>query len=157
MNYNRNVSQKAPHSRPGRLAVVDGRTAEAKYMAQVRAALLRYVGGKATSMQSLLIEQCVVLSLRIHLMDIAFVRTWEMSETDRQDYLACLGMLDRLRVRLTESPSVEEAPLPENFDAELAAAARAAAMPVVSDDAWEIRSKARRLAYGAGAVGTSVE
>jgi hypothetical protein len=85
-----------PHSRPGKLGVVDGRRAEAKFMMKVRTDLMRHVGVDPTAMQRLIVEQCVALSLRIHLMDREFFKQGGMTG----DYVTLVDARSRLLQQL---------------------------------------------------------
>ncbi len=69
-----------PHSRPDKLQIVDGRLAEGRLMARVRAELTQHLGGKPTAPQRILIDRAAALSLRLHLMDRESARSGEMSE-----------------------------------------------------------------------------
>jgi hypothetical protein len=84
-----------PHSRPDKLQIVDGRLAEAKLMARVRAELTQHLGGSPSATQSILIDRAAALSLRIHLMDRECARTGEMSERNGRQYLAWNNSLTR--------------------------------------------------------------
>ena len=111
---------------------------------------MHHVGANPSVMQRILIEQCVVLSLRIHLMDRKFLSQGGVTEPD---YLACVNALARLLRQLgidTSTPQEPDtgAPRPEQFDAELAAAAQSVVATRDDPDALAIRAKASRLAYG---------
>jgi len=144
------MPQLGPHSRPGKLSVVDGRRSEARFMANVRSALLGQIHENPSTMQLMLIEQCVVLSLRIHLMDLQFLKQWETTDPNQQDYLAWINALDRLHGRLGLGGPVEPDPgasLPEHYDAELVAAAHSVMEGADDRSALDIRAEAARLAY----------
>jgi hypothetical protein len=79
-----------PHSRPHRLALVDGRTAEARLMAEHRRELTEHCGGKPSVTQRALIERTVLLHLRLHLMDRETIRTPGMAERNGREYI-CLN------------------------------------------------------------------
>jgi hypothetical protein len=85
-----------PHSRPDKLQIVDGRLAEAKLMARVRAGLTQHLGGKPTAPQRILIDRAAALSLRLHLMDRESARSGEMSERNGRQYLAWSNSLTRV-------------------------------------------------------------
>jgi hypothetical protein len=85
-----------PHSRPDKLQIVDGRLAEGKLMARVRAELTEHLGGKPTAAQRVLIDRAAALSLRLHLMDRESARSGEMSERNGRQYLAWSNALVRL-------------------------------------------------------------
>jgi hypothetical protein len=96
------VIKKDPTSRPVGLTIVDGRTAAAKYMAKVRAALVCHVGGDPTPLQALIIDQCAALALRINLLDMDFVRGQQAPDVETHVYLGLLNSFDKLRMRLAE-------------------------------------------------------
>jgi hypothetical protein len=84
-----------PHSRPDKLQIVDGRLAEGKLMAGVRADLTAHLGGKPSATQRILIDRIATLSLRLHLMDRESARSGEMSERNSRSYLAWSNSLTR--------------------------------------------------------------
>jgi hypothetical protein len=53
------MAKIGPHSRPDKLQIVDGRLAEAKLMASVRAELTQHLGGKPSATQRILIDRAV--------------------------------------------------------------------------------------------------
>jgi hypothetical protein len=113
---------------------------------------MHHVGGVPTALQRILIEQCVILSLRIHLMDRDFLNQG-MTDHNSRDHLAWVNTLSRLLRQLgldgAAPPAPEPGePRPENYDAELAAAARSVVAPLDERSALEARSAAARLAYG---------
>ena len=85
-----------PHSRPDKLQIVDGRLAEAKLMARVRAELTQHRGGDPSATQRILIDRAAALSLRIHLMDRETARSGMMSERNGRQYLAWNNSLTRV-------------------------------------------------------------
>jgi hypothetical protein len=85
-----------PHSRPDKLQIVDGRLAEAKLMARVRAELTQHLGGSPSATQRILIDRAAALSLRIHLMDRESARSGGMSERNGRQYLAWSNALTRV-------------------------------------------------------------
>ena len=122
-------------------------------MMRVRTDLMHHVRGNASVMQRMLVEQCVVLSLRIHLMDREFLTQGGMTEHNSRDYLAWVNALSRLLRQLgigaTGSPEPDtDARRPEQFDAELTAAAQSVVATRDDPDALAIRAKVSRLAYG---------
>src|SRR4249920_2497374 len=94
-----------PHSRPDKLAIVDGRLAEGKLMARVRAELTQHLGGKPSATQKILIDRAAALSLRIHLMDRESARSREMSERNGRQYLAWHNSLTRLLRQIGMTPA----------------------------------------------------
>jgi hypothetical protein len=89
-----------PHSRPGKLAIADGRTAEAQLMKRVRDDLAQHCGGKPSATQKMIIAQCAMLTLRIHLMDRAALQHGEMTTTQAKNYLCWTNSLSRLLKQL---------------------------------------------------------
>jgi hypothetical protein len=85
-----------PHSRPDKLQIVDGRLAEAKLMARVRAELTQHLGGSPSATQRILIDRAAALSLHIHLMDRESARSGGMSERNGRQYLAWSNALTRV-------------------------------------------------------------
>ena len=73
------MSKIGPHSRPGVLAVIDGRRAEAKLMQRLKADLAKHVGGNPSVVQQMLIDQAAMLTLRVHLMDKASIADPELA------------------------------------------------------------------------------
>jgi hypothetical protein len=90
----------SPHSRPGKLAIVDGRTAEAQIMRRVRNDLTAHVGGQPSATQRMLIEQVASLTLRIHLMDRQALKIGETTFSQAKDYLCLTNSLSRLLKQL---------------------------------------------------------
>jgi hypothetical protein len=86
--YAAEMPRIGPHSRPDKLQIVDGRLAEAKLMARVRAELTQHLGGKPSATQRILIDRAAALSLRIHLMDRESARSGGMSERNLQPIVA---------------------------------------------------------------------
>lgn len=90
------MNRIGPHSRPDKLAVVDGRRAEAKLMKAIRAELAQHVGGTPSATQRMLIERCAMLSLRIQLMDRIALKEGAMTEKSAREYLCWTNALSRL-------------------------------------------------------------
>jgi hypothetical protein len=84
-----------PHSRPGILALVDGRRAEARMMSRVRTDLIKHVGGNPSAVQRMLIDQAAMLTLRVHLMDKQSIADPELSERNGRQRLAWSNSLTR--------------------------------------------------------------
>jgi hypothetical protein len=85
-----------PRSRPGVLAVIDGRRAEAKLMRDVRAELTKHCGGSPSATQRIIIDQAAMLTLGLHLMDRQVLQNEVMSERNGRQYLAWSNSLIRL-------------------------------------------------------------
>lgn len=85
-----------PFSRPHTLAVLDGRTKEARLLRDFRAELVAHVGGRPSATQAALIGQAAMLQLRIALMDRASIGEAVPSEKQGREYLAWCNSLQRL-------------------------------------------------------------
>jgi hypothetical protein len=116
-----------PHSRPGRLALVDGRTAEAKLMRGVKADLAKHCGGAPSATQRMLIDQAAMLTLRLHLMDKESIADPALSERNGRQYLAWANSLSRLLRQLGLEGMPERQPTLKDHLAARAAQASAAA------------------------------
>ena len=93
--YTLRMDKLGPHSRPGRLALVDGRTAEAKLMQRVKSDLVKHCGGNPSAVQRMLIDQAAMLTLRVHLMDKASIADPALSERNGRQRLAWSNSLTR--------------------------------------------------------------
>ena len=114
-----------PHSRRGVLDKLDRRSAEARFLADVRAELIQHVGGKASATQKALIDQASWLRLHIRLMDNRTAEGHAMTETDSKTYLAWVNSLRQLMVALgpeVPPPASKPITLPEYLAAQRAAA-----------------------------------
>jgi hypothetical protein len=94
------MGKVTPHSRPHKLALLDGRCAEAKLMREYREELARHCGGHPSVVQKRLIERAAVLHLRIALMDKQSLLNSELSERNSRYYLAWSNALSRLLLKL---------------------------------------------------------
>jgi hypothetical protein len=92
------------------LQIVDGRLAEGRLMARVRAELTQHLGGKPTAPQRILIDRAAALSLRLHLMDRESARSGEMSERNGRQYLAWSNSLTRVlnQIGLAATPAPKD-------------------------------------------------
>ena len=101
------MRQIGPYSKPNRLAILDGRTMEAKLMARIRRELTEHVGGSPTATQRILIDRAAALSLRLQLMDREAARSGDMSERNGRQYLAWSASLTRVvkQIGLNEAPA----------------------------------------------------
>ncbi len=103
-----------PHSRPHKLAVIDGRRAEARRMRTIRAELTAHVGGKPSATQKMMIERIATLLLRIELMDRRALKEGDMTERDTRSYLAWANAVTRMLRQIglqgaaTKAPSLAE-------------------------------------------------
>jgi len=89
-----------PQSTNTRLAKLDGRTQLAKAAKRRRAELIAHVGGNPSATQTILIDQAVMLSMRISLMDRKTLEGDAMGEGDDRRYLAWANSLSRLMRQL---------------------------------------------------------
>ncbi len=92
---NSSMKRIGPHSRPGKLAIVDGRSAEARRMKEVRAELTEHLGGKPSVAHRLLIDRVAMLLLRMELMDKEALGGTAMTERDQRAYLGWHNAVSR--------------------------------------------------------------
>jgi len=85
-----------PHSRPGKLAIIDGRRAEARRMKEIREGLIAHLGGTPSIAENMLIQRIAMLMLRMELMDARALKNGDMSERDGRQYLAWNGAVARM-------------------------------------------------------------
>lgn len=117
-----------PHSRPGKLALVDGRRAEAQLMARVRSDLTKHCGGKPTAVQRMLIDQAALLTLRVHLMDKESIADPVLGERNGRQRLAWSNSLTRALTALgAKATPPKPVSLSERLQQQSAPAATAAA------------------------------
>lgn len=117
-----------PNSGPTALAKLDQRTKAARLVREIRAALIKHVGGNPNEVQLALIEQATQIKLRLALMDKKFVAVDQMDDGSTRRYLAWSGHYARLLRQL--GPAVAEKPpslqdLIANWQSPAAATARA--------------------------------
>jgi hypothetical protein len=98
----------SPHSRPGKLALIDGRRAEARRMKEIRSELTRHLGGTPSVTQRMMIDRVAMLTLRMELMDANALQTGNFTENDARVYLAWNNtvskMLRHLGLKETAAP-----------------------------------------------------
>jgi hypothetical protein len=82
-------------SRTVTLPKVDGRSTLGKLMRQVRADLIRHVGGKPSATQKMLIERAVTLTGYLARLDAEALSPAGLSDHRRREYLAADGSLRR--------------------------------------------------------------
>jgi hypothetical protein len=116
-----------PHSRPDKLQIVDGRLAEAKLMASVRAEVTQHLGGKPSATQKILIDRAAALSLRVHLMDRESARSGGMSERNGRQYQAGSNSLTRVLNQIGFKAVADKPPALQDYLAARSAQAPAAA------------------------------
>lgn len=100
-----------PMSRPTRLwCGTKGTTAEAQFIRELRADLVRHIGGAPSATQRILIERAVMLATHLARMDVDALTTGGMSDHARKQYLAWDGSLRRalreLGYQATPEPAV---------------------------------------------------
>jgi hypothetical protein len=88
-----------PYSPTHMLAKLDRRTKEARLLEEVRADLIRHIGGQPTVTQRHVIERCAWLSLRVALLDRKMA-TGSFSPHDNREFLACSEALTKLLAKL---------------------------------------------------------
>lgn len=99
-----------PHSRPGKLALVSGRSAEGRFLAKERAELAAAIGGAPTSLQIKIIDSLALLALRLHLMDRQALADASFSERNGRQYLAWRSQYERGLHRLAGMKVAKAAP-----------------------------------------------
>lgn len=105
------VRQIRPYSGPDKLAVIDGRTREARLLRETRAALIAHVGGKPSATQAALIERATWLSLRVAQLDARIAEGGgAFTEHDSRTYLAWSNTLGRIMALLGLQPVTSRAP-----------------------------------------------
>ena len=87
--------RKDPHSRPVRVAGVTTRTAEGRLIRDVRADLIKHVGGAPSATQRVLIERAVMLTVQLGRMDAKSLVDGVMSDHASREYLAWSNTLTR--------------------------------------------------------------
>lgn len=90
------MNRIGPHSRPSKIAIIDGRRAEARRMRTIRAELTAHVGGKPSATQEMMIARIATVLLRIELMDRRALRDGDMTEHDQRTYLAWSNTVTRM-------------------------------------------------------------
>lgn len=90
------MKQIGPHSRPSKLAVIDGRRAEAKRMKQLRAELETHIGETVSTTQKMLIDRVAMLTLRMELMDARALKSGDMTERSAREYLGWNNSVARM-------------------------------------------------------------
>ena len=85
-----------PYSRPSVLAKLDGRTREARLLAEVRADLTAHVGGNPSATQARMIERAAWLSLHVAQIDAKAAAGGALTDHDCRTYLAWSNTLTKL-------------------------------------------------------------
>jgi hypothetical protein len=85
-----------PISRPARLwSGTDGNAPEARFIRQLRADLIRHIGGQPSATQRIAVERATMLAFHLAKIDAAALAAGEMSDHGRKQYLAWDGSLRR--------------------------------------------------------------
>lgn len=93
----------APHT----IAKLDGRTRESILMRRVRAELTAHCGGRPTCTERLLIERCVVLSLKCAQIDEMILRGDPLTQHDATHALAWNNALRRALTALGQGKTTQ--------------------------------------------------
>ena len=105
-----------PYSRPSVLAKLDGRTREARLLAEVRADLTFHLGGSPSATQRRMIERAAWLSLHVAQLDAKVAEGGTMTAHDARSYLAWNNTLTRtLRQLGLKSASAKTRTLAEHI------------------------------------------
>jgi hypothetical protein len=113
-----------PYSRPSVLAKLDGRTREARLLAEVRADLTAHVGGSPSATQRRMIERCAWLSLWVAQLDAKAIEGGGLTDHDHRTYLAWSAALTRMLRQLGwKGASAKRPSLAEHLAARAGAAA----------------------------------
>ena len=88
------------YSVAARWAGLTARTPEGRFLKDVRADLVRHVGGKPTTAQRVLIERACMLQLQLARMDAKALETGAMSAHASREYLAWCNSLRRCMAEL---------------------------------------------------------
>ena len=94
------MSKIGPQSPATRLAKIDGRTQLAKRAKSIRESLIQHVGGKPSPTKMILIDQAVMLQMRLDMMDRKALDGIEPNDGDDRRYLAWANSLARLMRQL---------------------------------------------------------
>jgi hypothetical protein len=116
-NKNRVSAHSAPlrrrfgaYSRLGSLALIDGRSKEAKFIQRHRAELAGHCGGSPSAVQTALIERCCWLALRLAQLE-AKMAMGELTDHDSNYFIAWSNAyartVSRLEVDSAASPHAE--------------------------------------------------
>ena len=82
------VKRRVPVDPEGDFSGVDGRSAHARFIRRHQDMLTDHLGGSPTAPQRELIKHAAMLALRLHLMDLRFLATGDMTTHDHNTYLA---------------------------------------------------------------------
>jgi hypothetical protein len=109
------MSRIGPHSRPKKLALLDGRRAEAKLMREVSDELTAHIGGKPTITQRMMIERAATISLRIRLLDRLTLSDAGLSEKNAREAVCWENALRRTLIALGIKGASERTPSLQDY------------------------------------------
>jgi hypothetical protein len=101
--------RKDTYSRPVRAARITTRTIEGRLIRDVRADLIKHVGGKPSATQRVLIERAVMLTVQLGRMDAKALSEGAMSGHATAEYLAWSNTLTRTMKALGLKAAPEKA------------------------------------------------
>jgi hypothetical protein len=106
-----------PYYKVGKMALLDGRRAEAQFIRKEQTKLVAAVGGEATPMQRVLIERAAYLRLRIHQMEAESIGSAEpMTAYDHKHYLGWHTAYGRLIAQIhAMTPKRPDKPAPPSL------------------------------------------
>jgi hypothetical protein len=90
------MTHLGPHSRPGKLAIIDGRSAEARRMKAIRQELVAHLGNSASTTQRMMIDRIAMLTLRVELMDRKALKLGGQTDHDSRQYLAWANSISKM-------------------------------------------------------------
>lgn len=96
VRIHKTMTHIGPHSRPGKLAIIDGRRAEARRMKEIKAQLSEHVGGAPSVTQQMMIGRIAALMLRLELFDKEALSGAPQTERDQRAYLAWSNTVSRM-------------------------------------------------------------
>lgn len=114
--------RKDTYSRPVRMAGVTARTSEGRLIREVRADLIKHVGGAPSATQRALIERAVMLTVQLARMDAKSLAGGAMSDHASREYLAWSNTLTRTMKALGLKGAADRAPTIKDFLASRSAA-----------------------------------
>ncbi|NPD68926.1 hypothetical protein HN018_02850 [Lichenicola cladoniae] len=97
-----------PHSSAVALAKLDGRTRQGRLLRDIRADLVKHVGGSPSATERILIDQAAQLRLRLALMDAEDAGV--LSERNAREYLSWSSALGRMLRQLGLKAAAKPAP-----------------------------------------------
>lgn len=110
-----NTTKVGPYSKPGRLAKVDGRRREAIRLRNIRAELVRHVGGSPSVAERHLIERTALLILRMELMDRGVLADGVVTDHDATQYICWHNAVRRSLIAIGLKATPEHKPSLADF------------------------------------------